>query len=207
MIAPRTTLREALAGPPAVLALIVYLIASLVLFGKALPHSHQCICLGTDEGIFIWAFAWWPHALLHGSNPFHSEHHLRAAGVQHRAGRTRPGRRPALLSGDRDRRTAVLLQPRDAAVPGARRVLRVPALPPIDRQFWPSLVGGWLFGFSTYMFGQLMGHMQLTLVFLIPGDRASRAPRAGGRAQSWPAVRAPDTGARSCSSPSAPRCS
>ena len=49
------------------------MIAALVLFGEPLLHSHQCTCLGTDEGIFVWAFAWWPHALLHGSNPFHSD--------------------------------------------------------------------------------------------------------------------------------------
>lgn len=34
--------------------------------------------------------------------------------------------------------------------------------------FVPALVAGWLFGFSSYMLGQLLGHEQLTLVFLIP---------------------------------------
>ena len=34
--------------------------------------------------------------------------------------------------------------------------------------FWASLFGGWVFGFSTYMLGQLTSHPALTLVFLVP---------------------------------------
>ena len=37
------------------------------------------------------------------------------------------------------------------------------------RSFWASLVGGYLFGFSSYVLGQLNeGHMHLTAVFLLP---------------------------------------
>lgn len=32
----------------------------------------------------------------------------------------------------------------------------------------PSLVGGFLFGFSSYLVGQMMGHLHLTLVFFVP---------------------------------------
>jgi hypothetical protein len=34
--------------------------------------------------------------------------------------------------------------------------------------FWPALVGGWLFAFSSYMLGEQTGHINLTLVFLVP---------------------------------------
>ena len=34
--------------------------------------------------------------------------------------------------------------------------------------FWPSLVGGYLFGFSEYMVGQLHGHVNLVLIFPVP---------------------------------------
>ena len=168
MIAPRTTLSEALAGPPAIVALIVYLAASLVLFGKALLHSHQCICLGTDEGIFIWAFAWWPHALVHGSNPFHSDIIYAPEGFNIALGALVPG-------------AALIFSP-VTAIAGPLfaynlAMLLCPVLGAfftfllcrrLTGQFWPSLFGGWIFGFSTYMLGQLMGHMHLTLVFLIP---------------------------------------
>ncbi len=36
------------------------------------------------------------------------------------------------------------------------------------RRELPALVGGYLFGFSSYNFGQLTGHINLTLIFLLP---------------------------------------
>jgi hypothetical protein len=37
------------------------------------------------------------------------------------------------------------------------------------RAWWPSLLGGYIFGFSAYMLGQqTCGHLSLTIVFLVP---------------------------------------
>ena len=157
-----------MAGPPAVLALIVYLVGALVLFGNPLFHSHQCICLGTDEGIFIWAFAWWPHALLHGANPFHSNIIYAPEGFNIALGALVPGAAlifspvTAIAGPLFAYNLAMLLCPVLAAFFTFLLCRR------LTGQFWPSLFGGWFFGFSTYMLGQLMGHMQMTLVFLIP---------------------------------------
>ena len=38
----------------------------------------------------------------------------------------------------------------------------------LTHALWPSLVGGYLFGFSSYMLGQEEGHMHMTAVFLVP---------------------------------------
>ena len=38
----------------------------------------------------------------------------------------------------------------------------------ITRAFWPSLAAGWIFGFSAYEIGHLVGHLNLVLVFLVP---------------------------------------
>jgi hypothetical protein len=38
----------------------------------------------------------------------------------------------------------------------------------LTRRLWPSLAGGYLFGFSSYMLGQEQGHMQVSSVFLVP---------------------------------------
>jgi hypothetical protein len=167
-IVSRTSRLEALAEPPAIVGFVIYLIAGLVLFGEPLFHRHQCICLGTDEGIFVWAFAWWPHALLHGSNPFHSGIIYAPQGFNIALGALVPG-------------AALLFSP-VTAIAGPLfaynlAMLLCPALGAffafllcrrLTGRFWPSLFGGWCFGFSTYMFGQLLGHMQMTLVFLVP---------------------------------------
>jgi hypothetical protein len=38
----------------------------------------------------------------------------------------------------------------------------------LTRSLWASLVGGYLFGFSSYMLAQEQGHMHMTAVFLLP---------------------------------------
>src|SRR5262249_6376627 len=35
-------------------------------------------------------------------------------------------------------------------------------------RFWPSVVGGYLFGFSAYIVGQMLYHLNLIMVFPIP---------------------------------------
>ena len=112
--------------------------------------------------------AWWPHALLHGMNPFFTK---------------------ALFAPDR------LALGGDVTIPLAALVtapitllwgpivsynllmLASPALAAffafllcryVTRSFAASLVGGYLFGFSAYMLGQLLGHLHLVLIFPIP---------------------------------------
>ena len=50
----------------------------------------------------------------------------------------------------------------------------------ITRSFAASLVGGYLFGFSAYMLGQLLGHLHLVLIFPIPARFISRCARSTG---------------------------
>ena len=48
------------------------LIALLFFGSRAVPHlGSECPCgYGNDAGSSMWDLAWWPHALLHGINPF-----------------------------------------------------------------------------------------------------------------------------------------
>ena len=38
----------------------------------------------------------------------------------------------------------------------------------LTRALWPSVAGGYLFGFSAYLLGQQLGHLHMTSVFLLP---------------------------------------
>jgi hypothetical protein len=38
----------------------------------------------------------------------------------------------------------------------------------VTRSFWPSLAGGYLFGFSAYVVSEELGHLHMTAVFLLP---------------------------------------
>jgi hypothetical protein len=166
------TLVRSVSRHPVLVALVVYAGASVLLFGLPVlaDPTHTCLCVGstTDEGIVAWAFEWWPHALLHGLNPFHP-HILFAPGGTDIAQVTMvPGLAlvfapvTALAGPLAAYNVAALLAPALAAWFAFLLCRR------LTGAFWPSLVGGWLYGFSTYMLGQEVGHLNLTAVFLVP---------------------------------------
>ena len=122
----------------------------------------------SDSTIFMWGLAWWPHALLHGLNPFYTN---------------------ALFAPDRVALGGVVTVPLAALVTAPVTLLFGPivsynllmlASPVlaaffafllcryITRSLAASLVGGYLFGFSAYMLGQLLGHLHVVLIFPIP---------------------------------------
>jgi len=148
---------------------VVYLLAGFFMFGlPVLTRSSYLIGYGADPQIFIWALAWWPHAILHGLDPINTHALYYPDGLDLAHGAMVPA-------------AALLLAPVTAVLGpvGAYNVGMVlsPALAAtfafllcrrLTRSFWASLVGGWLFGFSPYMLGQMAGHLHLTLVFLVP---------------------------------------
>jgi hypothetical protein len=151
-------------------AFLSYLVASIAYFGApVVAHpSKNLIGFGADPGVFVWFFAWWPHALGHGINPFMT-HAVWAPSGFNLAGTTAiPG--PSLLA-------LPITEAFGPIVAFNVVALLAPALSAwtayvlcrhITRTFWPSLLGGYLFGFSTYEVGQMLGHLNLTLVMLVP---------------------------------------
>ena len=66
-------------------ALGLYVVLSVVLFGlPVLGHlgSRALASDAIDSSQFMWFFAWWPHALLHGLNPFVTHAMFVPAGLQ-----------------------------------------------------------------------------------------------------------------------------
>ena len=49
-----------------------FVATSFLYFGwRLLPHpGRELIGSGQDPLIFVWSFAWWPHAILTWTNPF-----------------------------------------------------------------------------------------------------------------------------------------
>ena len=122
-----------------------------------------------DPTIYIWSLAWWPHALLHGLNPFVTN----ALFVPDRVDLARPFD-AAPLAGIVAMPITLLFGP---IVSYNLLMLASPMLAAffafflcryITRNFVSSLFGGYVFGFSTYMLGHMLGHLHLVLIFPIP---------------------------------------
>lgn len=150
--------------------LAAYALVSFLYFGlRVAAHpGRDYVGFGRDPEIFVWALAWWPHAIAHGLNPVVTHLVWAPSGVNLAWTTSVPG-------------LALVLAPLTASAgPVAAYNVAAVLLPALAawtsfllcRQvtgaLWPSVVGGYLFGFSAYMLGQELGHGHMTAVFLLP---------------------------------------
>ena len=149
----------------------LYTVLSLLLFGlPVLRHfgSRAIASDPIDSSQFMWFFAWWPHALLHGLNPFVTHLMFVPDGFNLTWTTSMPG--PSLLLAP----VTLALGP---AVTWNVIQLLSPALSGwtafllcrhITGDRRASLVAGYVFGFSPYMLIHLTGGPYLALVALLP---------------------------------------
>jgi hypothetical protein len=152
-------------------ALGLYVLLSLILFGHhVVGHLGSRIVASDaiDSSQFMWFFAWWPHALLHGLDPLVTHEMFAPEGFNLTWATAMPG-------------PAVLLSPVTLAFGPAVTwnviQLAAPALSAwtafilcrhLTDRTGPSLVAGYVFGFSPYMLIHLTGGPYLALVALEP---------------------------------------
>jgi hypothetical protein len=150
--------------------LLGYVAVSFLYFGvRLLPHpGRDLVGFGSDPQIFVWSFAWWPHALLHGQNPFVTHAIFAPEGLSLAWATTTPLLAIAFAP--------VTLAFGPVAAYNACAVL-LPALAAwtafllcreVSGRFWPAVAGGYVFGFSAYELGQTLGHVHMSAIFLLP---------------------------------------
>jgi hypothetical protein len=158
-------------GLEGLLSLTGYLALSVVFFGRALFQGLSSFVVGkaVDSTIFIWSLVWWPHAVGAGVNPFITKAVWAPLGYNLAWSTAIP-------------LASFLAYPLTASLgPVASYnlcVLLCPALAAwtafllcryISASYWPSLLGGYLFGFSPYMLHHVaIGHLHLLFIFPIP---------------------------------------
>ena len=149
----------------------LYAALSLALFGiPVIGHLGSRIVASDqlDSSQFMWFLAWWPHALLHGLNPFVTHAIFVPEGFNLTWSTAMPG--PSIV-------LAPITLAFGPAVSWNVIQLASPALSAwtcfllcrhITGRPWPSLAGGFVFGFSPYMLIHLTGGPYLALVALLP---------------------------------------
>ncbi len=151
-------------------AFLIYLAFSILFFGRTLFGHFSTLSIGqsSDPGASMWWLVWVPYAITHRINPFFTSLVW------------------APIGGSLAWKTFMPLVDLAAwPITGiygpivAYNILCVLAPPLagwttfllcryITKRYWPSLVGGYIFAFSTYMLCQTSAHLGLTLIFLIP---------------------------------------
>jgi hypothetical protein len=160
------------------LVFLIYLAASLLLFGAPILRDpiHTYLGIGlenvhtgyTDPSFYMWNFVWWPHAIVHGLNPLVSHIAWAPDGFSLAAAQTSP-----VLS--------LVMSPITLALGPLAAYNVVMLLAPVlgawtayllcrrvTGALWPSIAGGYFFGFSSYELGHLTDHPNLALTFLVP---------------------------------------
>ncbi len=157
--------------PTWLLALGFYLVMALITIGRhAIAHpATVCACVGTeDPAAYMWALSWWPHAISHGLNPFFTHYLWAPTGVNVTQGAMVPTAAivmaplTALAGPVVSYNFLSVVSPALAALTAYLLCRRL-----VGREL-PAVAAGYLFGFSSYEFAQLTGHLNLTLIFLIP---------------------------------------
>jgi hypothetical protein len=155
----------------ALAAFLFYLALAALFLGPRVvadPQSRHIGGLFTDPQIFVWSLAWWPHAILHGQNPFQSSAIWAPEGFNLAWATSVPALAVVLapvtlLAGPMvSYNVAAILAPALAAFTAfllCRELTRSP---------WASLVGGYLFGFSSYVLAGELSHVNTAFVFLVP---------------------------------------
>lgn len=148
----------------------IFLALAVLVFDRGIIGQSASMYIGreTDPPTFMWFFKWWLYALTHHLNPFISYVVWAPRGINLAWTTFVP--LPALIS-----------FPLQLTIgePGAYNFI-VTFMPPlaalsafflcrrITGQFWPSILGGYIFGFSPYILGEVLGHLVLIAVFPVP---------------------------------------
>jgi hypothetical protein len=150
--------------------LLLYSALSFIVFGRNLigHFFDRFVGMGFDAQLFMFFFEWWRHALANHLNPFN------LTAVWYPPGYNLAWTTCVPLA-------AWAMMPIEATLgPIAAynvAIMLCPALSAwtafllcryITRSYWPSLLGGYIFGFSSYMLCHSLGHLDLTMVFLFP---------------------------------------
>lgn len=152
-------------------AFALYLGLSLLFFGREVigdPNNRVVGDSGADKTLYMWSFEWWPRALLHWQNPLHVDVAWAPNGFDFGLGTAGGGLALAatpLTSLAGPVVTYNLLTLAAPALAGAAAFLLAQSL---SGKFAPSLVAGYVFGFSSYELGHLLGHLPLAFTALVP---------------------------------------
>ena len=151
-------------------AFAIYLITTIIYFGLPVLGRLTTSYIGSihDSFSFMWWLYWWPYAVTHGLNPFITHAVWAPAGYNLAWSTGIPGLSfiaapfTFTLGPVASYNILMLLAPVLAATAAYILIFH------LTRKFWPSLIGGFIFAFSSYEIGQLMGHLNLAFICLIP---------------------------------------
>ncbi|HEX4521497.1 MAG TPA: hypothetical protein VH063_18125 [Gaiellaceae bacterium] len=147
-----------------------YCLVVFLFFGLPIATHPGRVVVGSDfdPEIFIWFFAWWPHALAHGENPIVTHAVWAPTGYDLAWATAIPVLALAFSPLTALAGPVVTYNVVSILLPALSAWTAFLLCRYLTKRLWPSVAGGYLFGFSTYLLGHEQGHLNLVAVFLVP---------------------------------------
>ncbi len=150
--------------------IILYLVTSWLFMSP--PHfsdlTKAIFNNGGDPQQFVWFYNWWPYSLMHHLNPFITRYSWYPLGYNLAWATSIPTlsllMSPITLLGSAvlSFNLTAILSPVFASTACFFLVYY------ITKKYTPSLLAGYIYGFSSYEMSELLGHPQIYVDFLIP---------------------------------------
>jgi hypothetical protein len=132
------------------------------------PGSKILAANDLDPSAYLWFFAWWPHALLNGLDPFYTDLIFVPEGYNLAWVTSMPGPSLILAPVTLTLGSVATFNLISFAAPVLSAWTAFLLCRHVTGSVPASLLGGYLFGFSPYMLYQLRGAPQLALMALAP---------------------------------------
>jgi hypothetical protein len=149
---------------------LLYAALSYFFFARELVGAFRAsfVGRGTDPTWSMWFLRWWPYAIQNSLNPFFTNLVWAPRGTSLAWTTSTPlpsfAAVPVTLTfGPIAAYNVLCLAAPVLAAFAAYLLCRY-----VTASFWPSVLGGFVFGFSPYLLGQLLSHLDLVMVFPIP---------------------------------------
>ena len=173
-----------------VIPIVFYLSVSWIYFGPHNPEYliHGFFCAGPDPEFYIWFINWWPFALSHGLNPFVTTYAWSTSGVNLAWFTSMPSISllfaplTYIMGAQATFNIIAILSPALAATACYSLVYY------LTRKVAGSILAGYIFGFSSYELGQLLGHTQLYFIAAIPLAILLVILRIDKKIKRWPFI-------------------
>lgn len=158
--------RAAVATAP----LALYLGVSVVVLGHRVLGDFGTTTIGSgpDPAAFVWILKWWPQALANGWDPLHTNVAYAPGGFNMTWVTAIPG--PSYVLAPLTQLAGPIVSYNTLVIltPGLNGWAAFALCRGLGARYAASVLGGYVFGFSTYVMGQSGGHPQTALVALLP---------------------------------------
>jgi hypothetical protein len=151
---------------------VLYLSVSLLLFGPKILSEMSTRILSSapaESSVFVWSFAWWPHAIGHGLNPLFTHLAWAPTGLNLAWSATVPTISVPLAPLTLIFGPVVTFNVATLLAPAVSAWTAYLLCRHLARALWPAAMGGAVFGFSPDLLSELKtGHLNLSMLFVIP---------------------------------------